>query len=95
MGGCRIFGGSGAARLLGLDGCWGRALWIAADDTRRWMEEIRKKSVIDFSIFFFKTKDISCNFVLTFFDDVMNKRPKNKKMRTGIRSLHIWKKHLC
>lgn len=29
-GGCEVFGGSGAARLLGLDGCWGRALWSAA-----------------------------------------------------------------
>lgn len=29
-GGCEVFAGSGAARLLGLDGCWGRALWSAA-----------------------------------------------------------------
>lgn len=33
-GGCEILGGRGAARLLGLDGCWGRALWIAANNMR-------------------------------------------------------------
>lgn len=34
-GGCEIFGGRGAARLLGLEGCWGRALWIAANTRER------------------------------------------------------------
>ena len=33
-GACGGFGGSGAARLLGLDGCWGRALCIAVYGTK-------------------------------------------------------------
>lgn len=35
------FGGSGAARLLGLDGCWGRVLCSAANNK----EKLKLKNV--------------------------------------------------
>lgn len=38
-GGCVVFRGSGAARLLGLGGCWGRALCIAVNHTTKEEED--------------------------------------------------------
>lgn len=73
--------GCSVSKVAGVEHC-GSLQTVRGEGWKR----TEKNCVIDVSIFI---ENLCCNFVLKVFDDVMNKRPKNKKMSTGIRSLHI------